>query len=178
MSQCSRFSLTEGKQVPLPQRTNDPIISIRILDWCYTPLPFTLAPSVSLSLTYNLSPQSHLDSVYMCPLKHSTVHTKPGRGRRWWWQRRILLEHNKQREVWMKTIRPFLTHGQCFMFIRTVRFLKRGLATWNRLVSKSRQPVGVDVDTFPTGTGLFSRLSYYIRCRLLSYSSSANTGPE
>lgn len=38
MSQCGRFSLTEGEQVPLPQSTNDPIISIRSHDWCYTPL--------------------------------------------------------------------------------------------------------------------------------------------
>lgn len=35
--------------MPLPQRTNDPIISIRSLDWCYTPFPFTLSPSVSFS---------------------------------------------------------------------------------------------------------------------------------
>ncbi len=53
--------------MPLPQRTNDPIISIRSLDWCYTPLPFTLSPSVSFSLTYNLFPKSHLDGVYVPP---------------------------------------------------------------------------------------------------------------
>lgn len=39
--------------MPLPQRTNDPIISIRSLDWCYTPLPFTLS---LFSLAYNPPP--------------------------------------------------------------------------------------------------------------------------
>lgn len=65
--------------MPLPQRTNDPIISIRILDWCYTPLPFTLSPSVSLTLKYNLFPKSHLDWVYVPPqAQYSTYKAREG----------------------------------------------------------------------------------------------------
>lgn len=129
-----------------------------------TLLSLLLSPPLSLSPSNTISSPRATWTGCMCPLKHSTVRTKPGRGRRWWWRRRILLEHNKQREVWMKTIRPFLTYGQCFIFISTVGSWWV-LATWNELVSKSRQPVGVDVDTFPTGMRFFSCLVYYITCR-------------
>lgn len=139
---------------------SESLIGATLLSLLHSP-PLFLSPSHTIS-----SPRATWTGCICAPLKHSTVRTKPGRGRRWWWRRRILLEHNKQREVWMKTIRPFLTYGRCFMFIRTVRSLMRVLVAWNRLVSKSRQPVGVDVDTFPTGTGLFSRLAYDITCGL------------
>ncbi len=140
MSQCSRFSLTEGKQVPLPQRTNDPIISIRSLDWCYTPLPFT--PSLSFFLTYNLFPESHLDGVYVPPQVQYSMY-KDGEeaaltvaeGDTTWAQT------SRERSEWSKTIRSFLTRGQCFIFISTVGSWCV-CATWNRLVSKSGQPVG------------------------------------
>lgn len=141
MSQCSRFFLTEGKQVPLPQCTNDPIISIRSLDWCYTPLPFTL--SVSLSLKYSLFPKSHLDWVYVPPQARYSMY-KARRGWHWWWRGRIPLEHNKQREVWMKTIRPFLTQGQCFIFISTVGSEVPGESQQREILlhQKSRWSVG------------------------------------
>lgn len=96
--------------MPLPQRTNDPIISIRSLDWCYTPLPFTL--SFSLSLTCNRFPKSHLDGVYVPPQvqysmfkdgEEAALMVAAEEGRR---RRRILLEHNKHRERGLNEARP------------------------------------------------------------------------
>lgn len=58
--------LTEGKQVPLPQSTNDPIISIRSHDWCYTPLLL-----LSSSPHIQAPPQEPPGLGSTCPLEHS-----------------------------------------------------------------------------------------------------------
>lgn len=94
--------LTEGKQVPLPQSTNDPIISIRSHDWCYTPLLL-----LSSSPHIQAPPKSHLDWGLRAP--SSTVEPAEGGG----------VDCGRGFEVWMKTIRPFYAKPG-FSFISTL----------------------------------------------------------
>lgn len=83
MSQCGRFSLTEGEQVPLPQSTNDPIISIRSHDWCYTPLLLLSSfPHVQVPPPTHTPPEPP-GTGSTCPLKHSRSHRGGGRRRLW-----------------------------------------------------------------------------------------------
>lgn len=94
--------LTEGKQVPLPQSTNDPIISIRSHDWCYTPLLL-----LSSSPHIQAPPKSHLDWGLRAP--SSTVEAAEGGG----------VDCGRGFEVWIKTIRPFYAKPG-FSFISTL----------------------------------------------------------
>lgn len=71
-------ALPRGEQVPLPQSTNDPIISIRSHDWCSTPL--LLLSSSSTSPTHPEPPGTGSTR----PLKHSR---RRRRGRRRLWSR-------------------------------------------------------------------------------------------
>lgn len=135
MSQCSIFSLTEGKQVPLPQRPNDPIISIRSLDWCYTSLPLSETLLKSHLVVY-----VHLKCSYRL-----TAHAEM-RKRSWWW-RWIQWEHNNikhERSKLTKSITsPF--NGGPVLFISGHLMNMHKDYSWNHIVSKVS--VGVEGKT-------------------------------